>query len=316
MAMDKREQRSSSNKKARVESTEVQVKEEEMEEGGGSGGGGALVAAEEAAAPREELAVKIYKDKLHCPLCTLPLKPPIFECETGHFVCGACHDQLPKDKCYACGLDGAYRRNTTLEDVVGWFRILCPYAEYGCRVYVTYHSAGDHQLACPCEPCRCPEPGCGFLGSPPMLRDHLAAAAPHAAWPVDKIRYGNAKHLFLPASQPRRLLVAEEDDGRVFLVSTCALGSSHRGASVVCVRASGNAAAGPQYTCSMWATGHKAASSSRAEMVIVQAMEVPSSSAPGEDTAEEAVRLVVRNKNLHGASMEMRLTIRIEKVSA
>ncbi|TVU05240.1 hypothetical protein EJB05_48398, partial [Eragrostis curvula] len=45
----------------------------------GGAGGGAPVAAEEAAAPREELTVKIYKDMLPCPVCTLPFKPPIFQ---------------------------------------------------------------------------------------------------------------------------------------------------------------------------------------------------------------------------------------------
>lgn len=187
---------------------------------------------------REKLTVKTYKDKLHCPVCTLP---------------------------------------------------------------------------CPSAPCRCSEPGCNFLDSPPMLRDHLAAA-PHS-WPMAKIRYGENTKFNLPASLPRRLLVAEEEDGRVFLVSSCAIDPSYRGVSVVCVRASAAAAAaGSKYTCSMWATGHKSAPSGRPEFTTVQNMNVPSCSELGAATAG---RLVVSNENLHGgAAMEMRLCVRIEKVRA
>jgi E3 ubiquitin-protein ligase SIAH1 len=228
----------------------------------------------------------------------------LWQCEAGHSACSACHALLPKE-CYACGRAGAYRRNTTLEDVVGWYRVPCPNEAYGCRACVTYHEAGAHQVECPCAPCRCSEPGCAFVGSPPMLLDHLAAA-PHS-WPVDTIRYGVNRIFSLPATLPRRLLVAE--DGIVFLVSSCAMGASHRGASVVCVRASAAAAAGQKYKCSMIAPG-------RAEDALVQMMEVPSCSELSEATVEEVVGLVTRNKNLPGSSMEMRLGVRIEKVPA
>ncbi|TVU01089.1 hypothetical protein EJB05_53479 [Eragrostis curvula] len=285
MAKDKHEQQSSS-KKARVESTQVQVKTEMVEVGGA--GGGAPVAAEEAAAPREELTVKIYKDMLHCPVCTLPFKPPIFQCEADHSACGACHEQLPKDKCYECGLVGAYRRNTTLEAFVGSLVRVGAVQVPGARLRLR-RLAADARLVY-----------------------HLSAA-PHS-WPVDKISYRTTKNIHLSASQPQRLLVAEED-GRVFVLSMCELGSSNRGASVVCVRAN-DAAAGPHYTCTMWATGHKSALSGREELAMVQMAEVPSISASGEATAEEAVRLLVKNKDLHGASMVMRLAIRIEKVKA
>ncbi|TVU05234.1 hypothetical protein EJB05_48392, partial [Eragrostis curvula] len=150
------------------------------------------------------------------------------------------------------------------------------------------------------------------LAADARLVYHLSAA-PHS-WPVDKISYRTTKNIHLSASQPQRLLVAEED-GRVFVLSMCELGSSNRGASVVCVRAN-DAAAGPHYTCTMWATGHKSALSGREELAVVQMAEVPSISASGEATAEEAVRLLVKNKDLHGASMVMRLAIRIEKVKA
>ncbi|VAH71214.1 unnamed protein product [Triticum turgidum subsp. durum] len=47
-------------------------------EGGDPGG---IVAAAAPYSPREELAVRIDKRLLHCPLCTLPFKPPVFQAE-------------------------------------------------------------------------------------------------------------------------------------------------------------------------------------------------------------------------------------------
>ncbi|CAO2204882.1 unnamed protein product [Urochloa humidicola] len=65
-----------------------------------------------------DVSVRIDLAKLHCPRYNHPLKPPIFPflCDAGDLACSNCHAQLPKDKCYACGHDGAYRRNTTLEE--------------------------------------------------------------------------------------------------------------------------------------------------------------------------------------------------------
>ncbi|RLN22297.1 hypothetical protein C2845_PM07G02540 [Panicum miliaceum] len=240
------------------------------------GATGGLDMAVEAAESRVELTVRIDMAKLHCPRCNHPFKPPIFQflCDAGHLACSNCHGQLPKDKCYACGQDGAFRRNTTLEDVVNWPRILCPFDVYGCRISVPYHEFGDHQRECPCAPCGCSESGCSFVGSPPMLRVHLREAQ---GWPVDKIRYSRPHDLSLPESQRRRLLLAE--DGCLFLV--------------VAVGAPGeaNAAAGPQYTCRMRAMGHKAVEAAKAQSVTME-MEVPS----------WAVPLVVHPKMLRGTS--------------
>ncbi|CAO2204868.1 unnamed protein product [Urochloa humidicola] len=190
-------------------------------------------------------------------------------------------------------------------------RIQCPNVAYGCGSYVAYHAAGDHRRSCPHAPCGCTEPGCGFLGSPPALRDHLRDAH---AWPVDKLRYGAPCHLRLPASRPRRLLDAADDDGRVFLVSVGAHGGggARHAAAVACVRA---AAAGTQYSCKMWATGNAGAATGRVEIAMAEA-EVPSiSSVPGDaDAAADAAPLSVRRSMLHGESMEMDLSVRIEKV--
>lgn len=235
--------------------------------------------------------------------CSCVLKGELSQCEAGHVVCSDCHEDLPRNKCYLCFQDGANIRAPAVESYLLSDRILCPFDVYGCRFYVAYCEAGDHQRECPWAPCRCAEPGCFFVGSPPMLRDHLRDAH---AWPVDKVRYGRSRNLRLPESQPRRLLDAE-DDGRVFLVF---LGA--RGATVACVRAAAAAAAGPQYSCKMWATGNPGLATGRVEIAIVES-DVPSiSSVPG-DASANAVPLPVPRRMLHGTSMEMHLSVSIHK---
>jgi E3 ubiquitin-protein ligase SIAH1 len=235
------------------------------------------------------------------------------QCEAGHPACGACHAQLRKDRCYSCGCDGTYRRNTTLEDVLSSHRILCPYERYGCRASIAYHEAGDHQLKCPWAPCSCSEPDCTFVGSPSMLCDHLAAA-PHS-WPVEKIRYGSAfGNVDLSVRVPRRLLVAEED-GRVFLVSSVPMGLCFRGASVVCIR--GSAAAGPKYKCAISSIVPESSNGPRlldSDIFSVQTSEVPSCSEPGEAKEQEMVLLVVRDKSLPQPLLQMSFSVTIDRV--
>jgi hypothetical protein len=48
--------------------------------------GGGETEAMDGAAARAEVVVRIDKEMLHCPICTLPLKPPIFQvCSTTSF---------------------------------------------------------------------------------------------------------------------------------------------------------------------------------------------------------------------------------------
>ncbi|CAL4957840.1 unnamed protein product [Urochloa decumbens] len=298
-------ERGESSKRAPVESPMDEVKEEILDRDEAATREGALVNMESATA-RVELTVRIDVAKLHCPICMLPFKPPIFQCLSGHLACGVCHDQHPnKGRCLACGLAGAYVRCTVAEDIIESIRIQCPYDAYGCRSYVTYHADRDHQHACPWAPCACAEPGCGFLGSPPMLRDHLRDAH---AWPVDKVRYSRAHNLRLPASQPRCLLDAE-GDGRVFIVSTGAHGGGERhGAAVSCVRAS--AAAGPRYYCKMWATGNLDPETGRVGVAMAETGVPSISSVPG-GAAPAVAPLSVLRTMLHGESMEMHLSVKI-----
>ncbi|XP_048561276.1 uncharacterized protein LOC125542332 [Triticum urartu] len=129
-------------------------------------------------------------------------------------------------------------------------KVPCPYAAYGCRTRVAYCLAADHQLECPHAPCRCPEPDCLFLGSPPALSDHLAL---HHHWLVTTITFGKAHPLEMQATERRRLLAAEDpDEGEhLFLLVASERAGGERAVKVVCVR--GSTGAGPWMNwCKLW----------------------------------------------------------------
>uniref|UniRef100_A0A0E0JDH2 RING-type E3 ubiquitin transferase n=1 Tax=Oryza punctata TaxID=4537 RepID=A0A0E0JDH2_ORYPU len=266
-----------------------------------------------------EVAVRIDAAMLHCPLCLLPLKPPIFQCVAGHLACGVCHGKLTDVHCQACGDGdggaGAYAHNPALDAIARSTKILCPNDKYGCDRYVTYCDVADHQRACPHAPCTCPEPGCGFLAAPPALLDHLTG---DHSWPSQEITYRAVHPLVVSASRRRLLLVVRGDgdcDGeqrRVFLLAVGAHGATTT-VSVSCVRA--NAAPGPQYTCKVWTQAPPDAETGVKDSIMMEA-NVRSFSVPGEVAIEDSTVLCVPPRMLHGASMEMLLRVRIDKLGA
>ncbi|CAL4951164.1 unnamed protein product [Urochloa decumbens] len=307
---------------AEEEEEEVQAEQQQEE----ASGGRALMAVDAAAAAArsEQVTVRIDRDMLHCPLCTLPLKPPIFQCEVGHLACGGCHGQLPTNQCHSCvgGGGAAYARCPAMDAFVGKVVVPCPHQAHGCGASVAYYQAADHGSACPHAPCPCTEPGCAFAGSPPALLAHLAAP-PHS-WPVDEVRYGETLRLRVPEHEARRLLLAaaEEDSGAgagadpsVFVLAVGDRAARIVPVAVACVRAPGAAAAGPQYTCKMWATGGKGAATGKVESVLVDT-EVPSAASAGGEEDEEAAFLPVPRKMLRGASRQLLLSVRIDRASS
>ncbi|XBI24160.1 hypothetical protein VPH35_049286 [Triticum aestivum] len=127
-----------SSKKARLDLPDGHMKQEAA----GGGDGGAIVGA--AYIQRVELAVRMDKQVLHCPLCTLPFKPPVFQCKAGHLACSSCVALLPFRQCKAC-VDGGgfFDPCPTLDTLVSSTRIGCPIV--GCQWYVTYHEVTEHQ---------------------------------------------------------------------------------------------------------------------------------------------------------------------------
>ncbi|TVU22169.1 hypothetical protein EJB05_31851, partial [Eragrostis curvula] len=182
------------------------------------------------------------KAKLNCPLCNLPLRPPIFQCDAGHLACSACH--VSKNKCHICSLDGHHgrNRNRVLEGFILSAKTRCPYEAFGCSSYLPYCEANDHRRACPCAPRPCVELGCPFAGSRSMLINHIVNVHSQAH-PVLALRYGQELKLTLTAAQRWHALVGE--DRILFIVLRGKIGAE----TAVLLSCEGANASGPQYRC-------------------------------------------------------------------
>jgi len=73
---------------------QVQIPEEEEPQE--SAGESAVVVAVNGAAAVVEITVRIAKARLHCPVCTLPLKPPVYQ------VCLLLESLVQPSKSMAC----------------------------------------------------------------------------------------------------------------------------------------------------------------------------------------------------------------------
>ncbi|XBI61161.1 hypothetical protein VPH35_041995 [Triticum aestivum] len=301
-----------SAKKARLDPHNGHVKQELGAHEAAAGGGDEGAVAEHS--PRAEVMVMIDMCVLHCPLCAIAFKPPVFRCKGGHLACGECVADQPSGQCGAC-LDGGgfFEPCPALDAVVSFIRSECPNA--GCQRYVTYHQVDEHLSVCPHARCHCTEPGCLFFGEATELAGHLNAVH---SMPVRTIHYGKVSRLQVPVSTPR-LLLAAEDDGRVFVLTMGALGAAATAVSVVCVR--GIAVTRPLFTCKMWVNlaASAAANGGKADVVLVE-MQVRSSTSPGAVVAAGertflSVPPVYLIPGADGGGMEVALNVRIDKSS-
>ncbi|CAO2209162.1 unnamed protein product [Urochloa humidicola] len=309
------------------------VKEEPAGEGGvaAHGGEGSLAGAAVAdpAVERPRVDISIDAELLHCAVadCNRPLKPPIFKCEAGHRLCGACRgDRRDAGHCRRCGRAAAFAHcGPDLDLVIGDARVPCPFREYGCGRSVVYHATAAHQDACPYAPCHCSVPGCPFTGSPPRLRDHLAF---EHAWPLDTLPgYGKPLPLRVPAAaageQPHRLLVVDGDERRLFALSVRPRGAASVAVSVSCVRTAAAAEAGPRFVCMVWAQAPAAqaaeagaappGSGGKGRRLMMEA-DVASCAVPGGNAVEEGMALYVPPPMLREPDKEMHLRVRIDVV--
>jgi E3 ubiquitin-protein ligase SIAH1 len=181
----------------------------------------------------------------------------------------------------------------------------------GCQSYVSYHELDDHQSMRPHAPCFCTEPGCGFVGSPRMLLNHLTTLH---SWPVHSIVYGKKLRLQVPVSETRHLLLGEEDDC-VFLLVMGALGQS-TATAVSMVRLGACPALQPRYMLNILAYLPPAMAGRRAHMLLLD-MDVESRTRPGEVAVEELPSyLTVPPMYLVGAGVSkvVSLDVRIDKI--
>lgn len=127
----------------------------------------------EGASSGKSLTVTMEVDTLDCPICFEPLRPPIFQCSVGHFICSSCRGKHLNNKCHICSTKTTFKRCFGMEHVVQSVKVPCSNAMYGCTKKVTYYQKEEHEKACTAWGCFCPEPFCTFVGTTEALLDHL-----------------------------------------------------------------------------------------------------------------------------------------------
>jgi E3 ubiquitin-protein ligase SIAH1 len=200
-----------------------------------------------------------------------------------------------------------------VEDIISVSKFKCPHS--GCHGFFSYADLRAHRGACRHAPCFCAEPGCTFAAPPPGLLRHLAA---DHSWPVHRVAYGKVLGFPAPLSEPRRLLLAE-DDGRVFVVVVGALGAV-TAVSVVCVRRTAGGPSQPQYTARLGASGPPPPGAAKGRPTRSPMETVTSSERPGEVTVDKLPWVLpVPSSYLltgaDGASKVVSLKIMINKIS-
>ncbi|KAM0829848.1 hypothetical protein ACQ4PT_066612 [Festuca glaucescens] len=266
------------------------------------------------------MIVFVDRDRwLHCAACSGPLKTPVYKCgAAGHKVCCTCRgDDSPvaKSRCRAC--NGAAASFTLCSDdfqeLIGSHRVACPYKAYGCRRLVSYLTVDEHRRACPDKPCSCFElaAGCdgGFLGSPRTLHDHLVG--PLHWWPTRKIEYGKTQILDVLV---RRRLLASEGEERVFVLAVAEDSTAGMtNVSLMCLRSSAAAAAGPHYRARLWSHAPRDPVTGVEERLEAEFV-VESRESPCEIAVREGTLLPLQPKFLRGASRKIVLYVRIDKL--
>ncbi|XP_044446961.1 putative E3 ubiquitin-protein ligase SINA-like 6 [Triticum aestivum] len=126
---------------------------------------------EQVSAKRQNVSMGMAT--LDCPVCFKALRPPIFLCSVGHFICSSCRGKQLGNKCQSCSIKTSFQRCFGMEHVVQSVIVPCSNAKYGCAEKVTYYQKEQHEKVCPNAPCLCPAPSCRFSGPAALLLDHL-----------------------------------------------------------------------------------------------------------------------------------------------
>uniref|UniRef100_M8CF92 E3 ubiquitin-protein ligase n=1 Tax=Aegilops tauschii TaxID=37682 RepID=M8CF92_AEGTA len=196
--------------------------------------------ASASAKRRQKMNVTMSMDVLDCPICSKPLRPPIyqhwlrnnvpikmFQCSVGHVVCWSCRQGLPERKCSTC-TGSVSERCHAMERVVDTVFVPC---KNGCANEIAYCQQEGHERECPARPCICPVPGCGFSGPTAALQDHLTGLH---KWPMKSFKY--FVPFFLRAVRPGSHVLSC-GDGRLFLLPVATpVEPLGRAVSLICVR--------------------------------------------------------------------------------
>lgn len=106
-----------------------------------------------------------------CPVCKNFMKPPIFQCQSGHSICNLCRPRL--EKCPTCRTMFGSTRNFSLEGLTSGIQYPCGYHDLGCMEKLLAAEIIKHESVCHFKPYSCPFPNCSLTGKHNTMVQHL-----------------------------------------------------------------------------------------------------------------------------------------------
>eukprot|EP01083_Nonionella_stella_P093310 261461_1 len=107
-----------------------------------------------------------FLDSLECPICTLMMTAPIYQCTANHLICGSCKASLRNQRCPQCRQDLGNQRARFVESMIETFPYPCKYKDRGCSEILPPKERLEHENLCGSVDMnsKCPFPGgiCGF----------------------------------------------------------------------------------------------------------------------------------------------------------
>ncbi|XP_076268484.1 uncharacterized protein LOC143201364 isoform X1 [Rhynchophorus ferrugineus] len=106
-----------------------------------------------------------------CPVCKSFMRPPIYQCQSGHSICNACKPRL--DKCPTCRAAFGIGRNYSLEALTTGVSYPCVFHDLGCMMSLSQAEIALHEGVCPYKPYHCPFAQCTMSGTYELIMNHL-----------------------------------------------------------------------------------------------------------------------------------------------
>ncbi|CEF60420.1 E3 ubiquitin-protein ligase SIAH1 [Strongyloides ratti] len=111
-----------------------------------------------------------------CPVCMEYMVPPLYQCGSGHLVCGSCRPKL--NCCPSCRGPVPNVRNLAMEKIAATIYFPCKYNVNGCNDAFSASEKLSHEEGCEFRPYCCPCPGasCRWQGGVEHVMPHLMKA--------------------------------------------------------------------------------------------------------------------------------------------
>ena len=112
------------------------------------------------------------KISIEGPVClSLPESTPIYQCENGHIICNACHQDMAE--CPQCHIPFGKIRNLLADSILEAFTKPCPFAKHGCAARLQIDRVDDHKQICSFREFSCPLRNCDEKLTMSSVKRHL-----------------------------------------------------------------------------------------------------------------------------------------------